>query len=92
MKNAFRQMRVTICGKFGPNEGDVVSYVDRLRAKYTAKRGVQMAGMLFQTRSRGNGLPNALNKMKESLPAFSDAVTKETISPNSTRHNDNQTH
>ncbi|MEY8394284.1 DUF6783 domain-containing protein [Lachnospiraceae bacterium 45-P1] len=44
-------MCVTVCGKFGPNEGDVVGYVDRMRAKFPAKWGVQMMGMNFQTRS-----------------------------------------
>ena len=44
-------MCVTICGRFDPNEGGVVGYVDRMRAKYTAKWGVHMAGMNFQTRS-----------------------------------------
>ncbi len=52
LKIAFRQMCVTICGRFDPNEGGVVGYVDRMRDKYTAKWGVQMAGMNFQTRSR----------------------------------------
>ena len=52
LKIAFRQMCVTICGRFDPNEGGVVGYVDRMRAKYTAKWGVQLAGMIFQTRSR----------------------------------------
>ncbi len=28
-----------------------MGYVDRMRAKYTAKWGVQLAGMIFQTRS-----------------------------------------
>ena len=44
-------MCVPICGRFDPNEGGVVGYVDRMRAKYTAKWDVQMAGMNFQTRS-----------------------------------------
>ncbi|MEH2931790.1 DUF6783 domain-containing protein [Candidatus Ventrimonas sp. KK005] len=44
-------MRVTVCGRFGPNEGDIVGYIDGIRAKYTAKWGVQMARMNFQTRS-----------------------------------------
>ena len=52
MKIAFRQVCDTVCGRLGPNEGGVVGYVDRMRAKYTAKWGVQMAGMNFQTRSR----------------------------------------
>ena len=51
LKIAFCQMCVTVCGRFGSNEGGVVGYVDRMRAKYTAKWGVQMAGMNFQTRS-----------------------------------------
>ncbi len=51
LKIAFRQMCVTICGRFDPNEGGVVGYVDRMRAKYTAKWGVHLAGMNFQTRS-----------------------------------------
>ena len=52
LKIAFRQMCVTICGRFDPNEGGVVGYVDRMRAKYTAKWGVHLAGMNFRTRSR----------------------------------------
>ena len=52
LKIAFLQMRVTVCGRFGPNEGGVVGYVDRMRAKSPAKWGVHMAGMNFQTRSR----------------------------------------
>ncbi len=57
MKNAFRQLCVTICGRFDPNEGGVVGYVDRMRGKDAAKWGVQMAGMNFQTRSSmKNGL------------------------------------
>ncbi|MCI9533365.1 MAG: ATP-binding protein [Lachnospiraceae bacterium] len=32
MKIAFRQMCVTICGRFDPNEGGVVGYVDRHKA------------------------------------------------------------
>ena len=32
-------------------EGVVVGYDNRIRAKYTAKWGVQIAGMIFQTRS-----------------------------------------
>ena len=51
LKNAFLEMYVTICGKFVPNEGGVAGCVDRMRAKYTAKWGVQLAGMIFQTRS-----------------------------------------
>ncbi|WP_329602258.1 DUF6783 domain-containing protein [Enterocloster hominis (ex Hitch et al. 2024)] len=42
-------MCVPLCGRFGPNEGGVAGYVDRIGAKYTAKWDVQMAGMNFQT-------------------------------------------
>ena len=37
-----------------PIEGGVAGYVDRKRAKYTAKWGVQIAGMIFETRSSCN--------------------------------------
>ena len=44
-------MCVTICGRFCPDEGVVVGYDNRIRVKYTAKWGVQIAGMIFQTGS-----------------------------------------
>ena len=37
LKNAFRKMYVTICGRFCPDEGVVAGYGNRIRAKYTAK-------------------------------------------------------
>ena len=46
-------MCVTICGRFCSDEGAVAGYGNRIRAKYTAKWGVQIAEMIFQTRSRG---------------------------------------
>ena len=52
LKNALRKMCVTICGRFCSDEGVVVGYDNRIRTKYTAKWGVQIAGMIFQTRSR----------------------------------------
>ena len=42
-------MCVTICGRFCPIKGGVAGYANRKRAKYTAKWGVQIAGMIFQT-------------------------------------------
>ena len=51
LKKAFCKMCVTICGRFCPDEGAVAGYGNRIRAKYTAKWGVQIAGMIFQTRS-----------------------------------------
>ena len=51
LKKAFCKMCVTICGRFHPDEGAVAGYGNRIRMKYTAKWGVQIAGMIFQTRS-----------------------------------------
>ena len=51
LKIAFRQLCVPLCGRFGPDEGGVAGYVDRIGTKYAAKWGVQMAGMNFQTGS-----------------------------------------
>ena len=45
-------MYVTICGRFCLNEGGVVGYVNWMKAKYTANWGVQIVGMIFQTRSK----------------------------------------
>ena len=52
LKIAFRQLCVPLCGRFGPDEGGVAGYVDRIGTKYAAKWGVQMAGMNFQTDPR----------------------------------------
>ena len=41
----------TICGRFCPDEGAVAGDGNRIRAKYTAKWDVQIAGMIFQTGS-----------------------------------------
>ena len=51
-------MCVTICGRFRSDEGAVAGYGNRIRVKYTAKWGVQIAGMIFQTRS---GTPKLLD-------------------------------
>ncbi|WP_342980131.1 MULTISPECIES: DUF6783 domain-containing protein [unclassified Ruminococcus] len=40
-----------MCGRFRSDEGAVAGYGNRIRVKYTAKWGVQIAGMIFQTRS-----------------------------------------
>ena len=57
LKKAFCKMCVTICGRFCPDEGAVVGYGNRIRVKYTAKWGVQIAGMIFQTGSGTSGMP-----------------------------------
>ena len=51
LKKAFRELRDPVCGRFYPNEGDVAGYGNRMRVKYTAKWGLQIAEMIFQTRS-----------------------------------------
>ena len=51
LKKAFCKMCVTVCGRFFLNEGGVAGYVNRMKVKYAAKWGVQIAGMIFQTRS-----------------------------------------
>ena len=52
LKKAFRELRVSVWGRFYPNEGGVAGYGNRMRVKYTAKWGLQIAEMIFQTRSR----------------------------------------
>ena len=52
LKKAFRELRVPVCGRFYPNEGGVAGYGNRMRVKYTAKWGLQIAEIIFQTRSR----------------------------------------
>ena len=52
LKKAFRELRVLVCGRFYPNEGVVAGYGNRMRVKYTAKWGLQIAEMIFKTRSR----------------------------------------
>ncbi|MGN9013103.1 DUF6783 domain-containing protein [Oliverpabstia intestinalis] len=58
MKKAFRELRVPVCGRFYPNEGGVAGYGNRMRVKYTAKWGLQIAEMIFQTRSNAGGSRN----------------------------------
>ena len=47
-------MCVTVCGRFCLNEGGVAGYVTRMKVKYAAKWGVQIAGMIFQTEAVKN--------------------------------------
>lgn len=49
-KYAFCKMCVTIYGKFCSNKGVVAGYGNQIREKYIAKWGVQIMGMIFQTR------------------------------------------
>ena len=55
-------MCATICGRFRPDEGAVAGYGNRIRVKYTAKWGVQIAGMIFQTHS-SNALQDILGSI-----------------------------
>ena len=59
LKKAFCKMCVTICGRFCPDKGAVAGYGNRIRVKSPAKWGVQIAGMIFQTRSNVLMLPHA---------------------------------
>ena len=52
LKKAFCKMCVTICGRFRSDEGAVAGYGNRIRVKSPAKWGVQITGMIFQTRSK----------------------------------------
>ena len=56
LKKAFCKMCVTICGRFRPDEGAVAGYGNRIRVKYTAKWGVQIAEMIFQTGSNTSNI------------------------------------
>uniref|UniRef100_UPI003EB802AB DUF6783 domain-containing protein n=1 Tax=Enterocloster aldenensis TaxID=358742 RepID=UPI003EB802AB len=40
LKIAFRQLRVPLCGRFGPDKGGAAGCVDRIGTKYAAKWGV----------------------------------------------------
>ena len=51
LENAFCKMCVTVCEKFFSDEGVVAGYDNRIRDKFSAKWGVQIAGMIFQPRS-----------------------------------------
>ena len=78
LKKAFCKMCVTICGRFCPDEGAVAGYGNRIRAKYTAKWGVQIAGMIFQTRSNtasANIYPGLLSKTDHIPAVFSKHST-----------------
>ena len=48
LKKAFRELRVPVCGRFYPNEGGVAGYGNRMRVKYTANWGLQIAEMIFR--------------------------------------------
>ena len=65
LQKSFYKMCVTIYGRFCSDEGVVAGYDNRIRTKYTAKWGVQIAGMIFQTRS--NTYSNLQLKIQEIL-------------------------
>ena len=73
-------MYVTICGRFCPDEGVVAGSGNRIRAKYTAKWGVQIAGMIFQTRSSAGHLENiARNVYRERVTVVTSEQYRERI-------------
>ena len=67
LKKAFRELRVPVCGRFYPNEGGVAGYGNRMRVKYTAKWGLQIAEMIFHTRSN-TGVYNVRKNEKTRSP------------------------
>ena len=67
LKNAFCKIYVTIYGRFCLNERGVAGYVNRMKVKYTAKWGVQIAGMIFKTHSRRNAMDRFSEKSLLSL-------------------------
>ena len=82
LKKAFCKMCVTVCGRFCLNEGGVAGYVNRMKVKYAAKWGVQIAGMIFQTRSKSaTAIYLNFTQMHDSstthIPASSTSYTKE---------------
>ena len=70
MKKAFCKMCVTICGRFCPDEGAVAGCGALIRAKYTAKWGGQIAGMLFQTRSGTQNIPKNRKNILQKLSSL----------------------
>ncbi len=67
-------MCATICGRFCPDEGVVAGYDNRIRVKYTAKWGVQIAGMIFQTGSNAALFPDSTSKPKKSCRLCDSSV------------------
>ena len=61
-KYAFCKMCVTIYGKFCSNKGVVAGYGNQIRAKYIAKWGVQIMGMIFCAFKAVNGKENLGNR------------------------------
>ena len=80
LKKAFCKMCVTICGRFRPDEGAVAGYGNRIRVKSPAKWGVQIAGMIFQTRSSAGHLENiARNVYRERVTVVTSEQYRERI-------------
>ncbi|RHO03988.1 hypothetical protein DW266_03200 [Blautia sp. AM22-22LB] len=69
LKKAFRELRVPVCGRFYPNEGGVAGYGNRIRVKSPAKGGLQIAEMIFQTRSRASFKIRRLRRLSRGAAA-----------------------
>ena len=52
LKTHSRHPQAPICGRYVPYKGGVAGYGNRIWGRYTAKWGIQIAGMGFQTPSR----------------------------------------
>ena len=51
LKKAICKKYITICGSFCPDKGVAAGCGSRIQVKHTAKWGVQIAEMIFQTGS-----------------------------------------
>ena len=72
----FASCYVSLGGRFVPNEGDVAGYVYRIWRKYTAKWGVQLAGMIFQKHSSPQSSQYPIPLLSASV-YLSDGLTRQ---------------
>ena len=79
LKKAFRELRVSVCGRFYPNEGGVAGYGNRMRVKSPAKWGLQIAEMIFQTRSSYR-IPSNIKLTFRTFTIFSPKAPKNLLS------------
>lgn len=70
-------MHATIHRSFNLNSVAVVNHSDRIRIRYITKQGVQIAGMIFQTRSKARGC--GIEKIKDSCEEAGNPMPEYTI-------------
>ncbi|WP_337546528.1 DUF6783 domain-containing protein [Anthropogastromicrobium sp.] len=67
-------MCVTICGRFCTDESIVVGYDNQIWAKDTANSSVQIAGMIFQTRSSVEAQKNRQKCFTNTFACLNDII------------------